>query len=78
MKAPIAEKIEQELTLHGHTRMDPYYWLRERANPKVIDYLNAENAYKDEKIPDLLISAIKVKVHWKVKLKAIIFLRTYL
>lgn len=42
---PLAEKIKKELTIHGHTRSDPYYWLNERANPKVIDYLNAENAY---------------------------------
>ncbi|MCK4747303.1 MAG: oligopeptidase B, partial [Bacteroidales bacterium] len=52
MKAPIAEKIEKELTLHGHTRMDPYFWLRDRENPKVIDYLNAENAYKETMLKD--------------------------
>jgi oligopeptidase B len=44
---PLAEKIKKELTIHGHTRSDPYYWLNERANPKVIDYLKAENAYTD-------------------------------
>lgn len=33
---------------HGHTREDPYYWLRERENPDVIAYLEAENAYTDE------------------------------
>ena len=52
MKAPIAEKIEKELTLHGHTRIDPYYWLRERENPKVIEYLNAENAYQEAMMKD--------------------------
>jgi oligopeptidase B len=33
---------------HG-VRMDPYYWLRddERANPEVLDYLAAENAYRE-------------------------------
>ena len=31
----------------GNTRTDPYFWLRERDNPEVIDYLNAENAYVD-------------------------------
>jgi oligopeptidase B len=44
---PLAERIKKELTIHGHTRVDPYYWLNERANPKVIDYLKAENAYTD-------------------------------
>ncbi|MFC2112022.1 S9 family peptidase [Bacteroidota bacterium] len=52
MEAPIAEKIEKELTMHGHTRIDPYYWLNDRENPKVIDYLNAENAYKDAMLKD--------------------------
>ncbi|MBN1252415.1 MAG: S9 family peptidase [Bacteroidales bacterium] len=42
---PKAEKIKHELTAHGHRRIDNYYWLNERENPKVIDYLNAENAY---------------------------------
>ncbi|OGD20480.1 MAG: oligopeptidase B [Candidatus Aminicenantes bacterium RBG_16_63_16] len=40
---PAAEKIPQELTAHGQTRVDNYYWLRERDNPKVIAYLKAEN-----------------------------------
>ncbi len=45
IKPPIAEKIEKKLTIHGHTRVDPYYWLNDRENPKTIDYLNAENNY---------------------------------
>ena len=36
------------MTIHGHTRVDNYYWLNERENPEVIDYLKAENAYADE------------------------------
>ena len=46
-KPPVAEKIKKELTIHGDTRIDNYYWIRERENTKVIDYLNAENAYTD-------------------------------
>ncbi len=42
---PVAEKIRKELTAHGQTRVDEYYWLRERDNPKVIEYLKAENDY---------------------------------
>ncbi len=42
---PIAKKIPKELTLHGHTRIDDYYWLKERDNPEVIAYLEAENEY---------------------------------
>lgn len=32
---------------HGDTRIDDYYWLRERDNPAVIKYLEAENAYTE-------------------------------
>jgi oligopeptidase B len=41
----MAEIVPKELTLHGHTRVDNYYWLNERENPKVIEYLRAENDY---------------------------------
>jgi len=44
-RPPAAEVVPKELTTHGHTRVDNYYWLRERENPKVIAYLEAENAY---------------------------------
>jgi oligopeptidase B len=44
---PVAKKIPKELTIHGDTRIDNYFWIRERENPEVIDYLNAENAYTD-------------------------------
>lgn len=42
------KKIPHEMTIHGHTRVDNYYWLNERENPEVIDYLKAENAYEQE------------------------------
>jgi len=45
IKPPVAKKIKKELTLHGDTRIDDYYWLKERDNPEVIDYLEAENEY---------------------------------
>lgn len=47
IKPPVAEKIKKELTIHGDTRIDNYYWLNERENPKVIEYLKAENEYKE-------------------------------
>lgn len=46
--APVATKIPKELTIHGDTRIDNYYWLNERENPEVISFLNAENTYTDE------------------------------
>jgi len=45
MKQPQAKKIIKHLTKHGNNRIDNYYWLNDRENPKVIDYLNSENAY---------------------------------
>ncbi|MCH7871006.1 MAG: S9 family peptidase [Planctomycetes bacterium] len=41
--APKARTIRHEFTIHGQTRVDDYYWLRERDNAKVIAYLEAEN-----------------------------------
>lgn len=42
---PDALVKEKKLTKHGDTRIDPYYWLNERENPEVIQYLESENAY---------------------------------
>ena len=47
MNPPVAEKRPSELAIHGDTRIDNYYWLRERENPEVIAYLNEENAYRE-------------------------------
>jgi oligopeptidase B len=43
-------KRPHEMTLHGHTRVDEYYWLRDdtRKDPDVIAYLEEENAYFDK------------------------------
>ncbi|HZZ91994.1 MAG TPA: S9 family peptidase, partial [Usitatibacter sp.] len=42
---PVAARKPKVLTKFGDRRVDPYYWLRERENPEVIAYLEAENAY---------------------------------
>lgn len=44
---PKAAIHPHEMTVHGHTRVDNYYWLNERENPEVIAYLEAENQYAD-------------------------------
>lgn len=49
---PHPQKINKELTIHGDTRLDPYYWLNERENPAVLDYLKAENRYLDTVMAD--------------------------
>ena len=48
MSAPLAPKKPQLLEIHGHQRQDPYYWMNDRENQEVIDYLNAENSYLKE------------------------------
>ena len=42
---PVAEKVKAEFREFGNVRVDNYYWLRERENPKVLEYLKAENEY---------------------------------
>ncbi|MGQ1908315.1 S9 family peptidase [Marinifilum sp. RC60d5] len=46
-KAPVAKKIPKELTIHNDTRIDNYYWLNQREDSAVINYLTAENEYTD-------------------------------
>ncbi len=42
---PVAAIRHTEKTMHGHTLVDDYAWLRDRQNPEVTAYLEAENAY---------------------------------
>ena len=42
---PVAPVIEHRETRYGTTVVDNYFWLREKSNPEVIKYLEAENAY---------------------------------
>ena len=37
---PKAKKIEKVLKMHEHERIDEFYWLNERDNPEVIEYLS--------------------------------------
>jgi oligopeptidase B len=45
LQPPVAKIIPHTLEIHGHPRVDNYYWLNDRENPEVIDYLNKENEY---------------------------------
>lgn len=47
IEPPYAQKIPKELTIHGETRVDHYYWLNQRDDPEVLAYLEAENEYKE-------------------------------
>ena len=44
---PIAQQREKILSIHGHDRVDEYYWIRDdnRADPAVLKLLADENAY---------------------------------
>ena len=44
---PVAPRIEHRETRHGATVIDPYFWLREKSSPQVVQYLEAENAYTE-------------------------------
>ena len=50
MIQPKAKKQPETLAIHNDTRIDNYFWLKDRENPEVIAYLNAENAYRTEKM----------------------------
>ncbi len=45
---PTAPKRPYEITQHGYTRIDNYYWMRDRSDPEVLKYLHAENDYLEE------------------------------
>jgi len=48
LNPPTVKKIPKSLTIHNDTRIDNYFWLNDRENPEVIDYLNKENAYFEQ------------------------------
>ncbi|WP_394336484.1 S9 family peptidase [Flavobacterium macacae] len=45
---PVAKKISKTIEKHGDKRNDDYFWLNDRENPEVIDYLNKENKYYEQ------------------------------
>ena len=52
---PKAEKNPKKLTIHSDTRIDNYYWLNQREDEKVIEYLNQENSYTKAKLKPCLL-----------------------
>jgi oligopeptidase B len=44
---PVADRQPKTISVHGDSRVDDYFWLREQSSPKVTDYLKAEDAYTD-------------------------------
>jgi len=62
------EKKPVQLEQHGDIRVDNYFWLKERENPQVIAYLDAENAYTEKKmapmkgLQDILFKEMKGRI----------------
>src|SRR5215472_11178905 len=50
---PIAPQIEHREVRHGTAVIDNYFWLREKSNPEVIRYLEAENTYTNAMTKDM-------------------------
>lgn len=68
LRPPLAEVKPRELKKHGHVRVDNYYWLNERENPAVVEYLTAENEYTEavmahtKKLQEKLFEEIKGRI----------------
>ncbi len=66
---PVAKKVPKTTEINGRTMVDNYYWLRDKKNPEVKAYLEAENSYTDalmkpteglqKKLYDEMLSRIK-------------------
>src|SRR5215475_9942047 len=48
LQPPLAVREPVEHVIHNDRRVDHYAWLRDKQNPRVLAYLEAENAYADE------------------------------
>ena len=48
VQPPAARKVPHVTEIHGYKLADDYFWLRDKANPEVTAYLEAENSYTDE------------------------------
>ncbi len=44
---PVAKKVPRTIEVHGTKLSDDFFWMRDKKNPEVISYLEAENAYTD-------------------------------
>lgn len=49
IKEPVAKKVPVELVAHGDVRVDNYFWLNQRQDPQVVEYLEQENKYYEDK-----------------------------
>lgn len=52
LNPPKAKTVPKTLELHGDKRSDDYFWMRDRDNPDVRAYLEAENRYTEARMKD--------------------------
>ena len=70
VKAPVAEKRPFEIIAkHGHKRVDNYYWLKNREDSAVINYLKAENKYLDTMTAHIRVLREKLYTEMKDRIK---------
>ena len=62
---PVAKRVESRREFHGDVFIDPYEWLREKSDPEVIAYLDAENSYADQSTADL--ESLRQKIFDEIK-----------
>ncbi|MGW4242771.1 S9 family peptidase [Nocardia sp. NPDC004722] len=63
--APIAKRVPKERVHHGDVFIDEYEWLREKKDPEVIAYLEAENAYTEAQTAKL--AGLRGKIFEEIK-----------
>ena len=47
IEPPIAKKLPHQLEIHSQIRNDDYYWFNQKDDDWVLDYLHAENEYRN-------------------------------
>ena len=65
----MVKRIPTTFETHGHVRIDDYYWLSERENPEVINYLNDENEFAAKEMAHTQTSKEKLFEEIKARIK---------
>lgn len=66
---PVADKIPTKLKKHGDVRIDNYFWMRKKADEKVMNYLKAENSYREEMLKETTEQQEKLFQEMKSRIK---------
>ncbi len=69
IKPPKAEKKPKEITIHDDTRVDNYFWIRDKENQDVIKHIEAENKYTEEMMRDTKILQEKIYEEFLSRIK---------